>query len=104
MSAVQRVVIHRGGCMKLEIEVTEEEIKSAIERKVRTAIADQTNSYGTERYIQKSVKENWQKAVDDIVIAYLADSEKLKAKIAEQVEKKLKAKINAVLAQASKGV
>ena len=90
--------------MKLEIEVTEDEIKSAIERKVRTAIADQTNSYGTEQYIQKSVKENWQKAVDDMVIAYLADSEKLKAKIAEQVEKKLKAKINAVLAQASKGV
>lgn len=90
--------------MKLEIEVTEEEIKSAIERKVRTAIADQTNSYGTEQYIQKSVKENWQKAVDEMVVAYLADSEKLKAKIAEQVEKKLKAKINAVLAQAGKGV
>jgi uncharacterized protein YaaW (UPF0174 family) len=90
--------------MKLEIEVTEEEIKSAIERKVRTAIADQTNSYGTEQYIQKSVKENWQKAVDDMVVLYLADSEKLKAKIAEQVEKKLKAKINSVLAQASKGV
>jgi len=90
--------------MKLEIEITEEEIKSAIERKVRTAIADQTNSYGTEQYIQKSVKENWQKAVDDMVVAYLADGEKLKAKIAEQVEKKLKANINAVLAQASKGV
>ena len=90
--------------MKLEIEVTEEEIKSAIERKVRTAIADQTSSYGTDQYIQKSVKENWQKAVDDMVIEYLSNSEAIKKRIADNVEKKLKAKINAVLAQAGKGV
>ena len=32
--------------MKLEIEITEDEIKSALERKVRTAIADQTNQWG----------------------------------------------------------
>ena len=77
--------------MKLEIEVTEEEIKSAIERKVRTAIADQTASYGTEQYIQKSVKENWQKAVDDMVVDYLSNSEAIKKRIADNVEKKLKA-------------
>ncbi len=90
--------------MKLEIEVTEEEIKSAIERKVRTAIADQTSSYGTDQYIQKSVKESWQKAVDDMVIEYLSNSEAIKKRIADNVEKKLRAKINAVLAQAGKGV
>jgi uncharacterized protein YaaW (UPF0174 family) len=90
--------------MKLEIEVTEEEIKSAIERKVRTAIADQTSSYGTDQYIQKSVKEYWQKAVDDMVVEYLSNSEAIKKRIADNVEKKLKAKINAILSQAGKGV
>lgn len=90
--------------MKLEIEVTEEEIKSAIERKVRTAIADQTSSYRTYQYIQKSVKENWQKAVDDMVVEYLSNSEAIKKRIADNVEKKLKARINAILSQAGKGV
>ena len=42
--------------VKVEIEITEEEIKSAIERKVRTAIADQTSNYGVEQYIKESVK------------------------------------------------
>lgn len=31
--------------MKLEIEITEDEIRSAIERKVRVSIADISNSY-----------------------------------------------------------
>lgn len=47
--------------MKLEIEITEEEIKSAIERKVRTAIADQTSNYGVEQDIKESVKSKWRK-------------------------------------------
>ena len=41
--------------MKLEIEITEEELRSAIERKVRTAVADQTNSYGTDAYIKEQL-------------------------------------------------
>ena len=45
--------------MKLEIEITEEELRSAIERKVRTAVADQTNSYGTDAYIKEQVKAHW---------------------------------------------
>ena len=34
--------------MKLEIEITEDEIRSAIQRKVRTSIADQTNTFATD--------------------------------------------------------
>jgi len=30
--------------MKFEIEITEEELRSAIERKVRAAVADQSNT------------------------------------------------------------
>lgn len=88
--------------MKLEIEITEEEIKSAIERKVRTAIADQTSNYGVEQYIKESVKSKWREVVDRMVEEYLSDSEKLKAKVISEVDKKLKAKIQAVMNMAAK--
>ncbi len=88
--------------MKLEIEITEEEIKSAIERKVRTAIADQTSNYGVEQYIKESVKSKWREVVDRMVEEYLSDSEKLKAKVISEVDKKLKAKIQAVMNMANK--
>lgn len=88
--------------MKLEIEITEEEIKSAIERKVRTAIADQTSNYGVEQYIKESVKSKWKEVVDRMVEEYLSDSEKLKAKVISEVDKKLKAKIQAVMNMANK--
>ena len=88
--------------MKLEIEITEEEIKSAIERKVRTAIADQTSNYGVEQYIKESVKSKWKEVVDRMVEEYLSDSEKLKAKVVSEVDKKLKAKIQAVMNMATK--
>ena len=88
--------------MKLEIEITEEEIKSAIKRKVRTAIADQTSNYGVEQYIKESVKSKWREVVDRMVEEYLSDSEKLKAKVISEVDKKLKAKIQAVMNMATK--
>ena len=88
--------------MKLEIEITEEEIKSAIERKVRTAIADQTSNYGVEQYIKESVRSKWKEVVDRMVEEYLSDSEKLKAKVISEVDKKLKAKIQAVMNMAAK--
>jgi len=88
--------------VKLEIEITEEEIKSAIERKVRTAIADQTSNYGVEQYIKESVKSKWREVVDRMVEEYLSDSEKLKAKVISEVDKKLKAKIQAVMNMAAK--
>ena len=88
--------------MKLEIEITEEEIKSAIERKVRTAIADQTSNYGVEQYIKESVKSKWKEVVDRMVEEYLSDSEKLKAKVISEVDKKLKAKLQAVMNMAAK--
>ena len=88
--------------MKLEIEITEEEIKSAIERKVRTAIADQTSNYVVEQYIKESVRSKWKEVVDRMVEEYLSDSEKLKAKVISEVDKKLKAKIQAVMNMAAK--
>lgn len=83
--------------MKLEIEITEDEIKTALERKVRVAIADQTAQYSVDAYIKEQVKLHWQGAVDSLVKEALLDTPRLKEKVANEIEKKLKAQLNAAL-------
>ena len=83
--------------MKLEIEITEDEIRSAVERKVRTAVADQTNQWNVNSYIKERVKEHWKLAVDALVSEALNDSKTLREKIAAELERKLRAQLTAAM-------
>ena len=58
--------------MKLEIEITEDEIKSAIERKIRVAIANETNAWNNEESIKSKVKLFWHETMEQIVKEELA--------------------------------
>jgi len=87
--------------MKLEIEITEDEIRSAVEHKVRTAVADQTNQWNVDSYIKERVKEHWKLAVDGLVAEVLNDSKALREKIAAELEKKLRAQLSAALRNAA---
>ena len=90
--------------MLLNIEITEAEIQAAIERKVRVAISDQTNSWRTDNYIKEQVKKHWQGAVDNLVKEALENSDKLRASIAAEVERKLKAQVSAAIKAATQKV
>jgi len=90
--------------MLLNIEITEAEIQAAIERKVRVAISDQTNSWGTDNYIKEQVKKHWQGAVDNLVKEALENSDKLRASIAAEVERKLRAQVYAAIKAAAQKV
>ena len=83
--------------MKVEIEITEAEIKSAIERKVRVAIADETNSYRTDQAIKDAVKKQWSKTVESVVAECLEDSPALRDKIMASIEAKLKGQLTAMM-------
>ena len=83
--------------MKLEIEITDEEIKSAMERKVRTAIADQTNQWGTDTYIKEMVRDTWKRVVAEMVEEEFKDSERMREKIRAAIEAKLKGQITALM-------
>lgn len=85
--------------MKLEIEITEEEIRSAIERKVRTAIADQTNQWGVDAFIKQRVAEHWKLAVEALIVEVMYDSDNLRTKILAALENKLRAQLTAALKQ-----
>lgn len=88
--------------MKLEIEVTEDEIRSAIERKARTAIADQTNAYNTDVYIKEQVRAHWHKAVDNLIVEEMYNSQSLREKIRGEFERKLRLQLSAAIKTASK--
>ena len=83
--------------MKLEIEITEDEIRSAVERKIRVAVADQSNQWGADDYIKKQVKEKWQTAVDAIILDALNNSQAMRDKIAAELERKIRAQLAAAM-------
>jgi len=83
--------------MKLEIEITEAELKSAVERKVRTAVSDQTNQWSVDSYIKEQVKKHWQGAVESLVLEMLNDSPRMKEKIQAAIEAKLRGQITALM-------
>jgi hypothetical protein len=88
--------------VKLEIEITEEEIRSAVERKVRTAIADQTHNWGVDIYIKDQVKKRWKDSVDALILEGLNNSVALQDKIRIEIERKLRAKITSLLKESTK--
>ena len=83
--------------MKLEIEITEDEIRSAVERKIRVAVADQSNQWGADEYIKKQVKAQWQTAVDAMILEALNNSQALRDKIAAELERKIRAQMAAAM-------
>ncbi len=83
--------------MKLEIEITEAEIKSAIERKIRVAIADETSSWGADNFIKAAVKNHWAASVDRVILECLQDTPRIQEKIKAAIEAKLKGQLTAMM-------
>ena len=83
--------------MKLEIEVPEADIKSAIERKVRAAVADQSSDWGFSEYIKAQVKAHWKTRADAMILEILEDHEVIRVRIMAELEKKIKAQLSAAM-------
>ena len=83
--------------MKYEIEITDDEIRSALERKIRVAIADQTNQWGTGQALQAAVKAHWKDVMERIVTEELAKVPALRLKVAQAIEAKLRGQLNAAM-------
>lgn len=87
--------------MRVEIEISEEELRTSVERKVRSAIADQANTHMAESYIKDQVRAIWKSSVDALVAEALSNSGVLREKIAAEIEKKLRAQLAVALKNAS---
>ena len=85
--------------MKLEIEISEDEIKKAIQRKVKFALEDKANEWTTDAYIRDQIKAKFNSAIDALISEELNNSVVLKEKIQNEIEKELRAQLNKVLAK-----
>ena len=83
--------------MKLEVEITEAEIKSAIERKIRVAIADETNGWAADNFIKTMVKTYWKDTVDKLILEELTKTPRIQEKIRAAIEAKLKGQLTAMM-------
>ena len=83
--------------MKLEVEITEDEIRSAIERKIRVAVAEYSDRYGMDRDIKDMIQKNWGVIAEKIIVEELANSGKLRERIRTILENKIKAQLQAVM-------
>jgi len=89
--------------MKIELEITEEEIRDALARKVRVAIADQTNQWSVDDFIKATVRKYWQEVADKMVKECLENSEDMRTRIIAAVERKLKSQVTALMKYQAKG-
>ena len=83
--------------MKLEVEITEQEIKDALDRKVRQAIAEQNASWNAANEIKDRTKKAWSEAVESLLADILGSSAELKKMVDAEVEKRVKARVTAAL-------
>lgn len=88
--------------MKFEVEISEEELRAAIQSKIREGMAVLLNSYTTDIYIQEQIKRNWRQAVDALVLEALSDHKELRARISAELERKLRLQLTAAIKEAGK--
>lgn len=83
--------------MKIEIEVTEAQIKDAIERHIRVAIANMNAGYCADESIRDKCKKFWNDTADKIIQETIGDDKKLKKMIEERVASEVDKRVNKVL-------
>lgn len=83
--------------MKLEIEISEDEMLRVANEQIHRAINDKANSFGVDKYIKEAIEARWQSTVNSIIDAALNDIPAIKAKITQEIEKKLRAQLAKVL-------
>lgn len=83
--------------LSINIEVTKEELKDALERKVRVAVAQYCDHWNVERMVRDIINQEAPQILTDLVKAQLADSEALKEQVRKALENKLKAQLTKVL-------
>lgn len=83
--------------MKLEIEISEDILRESVNRQIRDLVESKANAWGTEKLLREAIESQWGNVVTRLVTEALQDSPKLKAKIAAEIERKLRAQLNAAI-------
>ena len=87
--------------MKIELEITDEEIRQTLNSVVKAAVKFPLNHWSVADQVKKMVQVQWpliiEDMIKDMIQEMVKDHEAMKAKIAEETAKKLRAQVNAAL-------
>jgi hypothetical protein len=83
--------------MKLEIEVSEAELKDALARHVRTAVADRVNSWGQQAKLKEIVAAKYDELVREIVVEELKKSDAIRKQVQEAMVSKIRGQLTAAM-------
>lgn len=83
--------------MKLEIEVSEIELKDALARHIRTAVADRVNSWGEAQNIKALVQAKYKELVAEIVEDELRNAPKIRELVQAALVNKIKGQLTAAM-------
>lgn len=85
----------------MNIEIPDEELKEAVQAAVRKAARDAAASYSVSSYIELAVRERIKGVADAMVLEAIKDAPAIKAKIAAEVESRLRKQVAAALKAAA---
>lgn len=83
--------------MKIEVEVTEAELKDALARHVRTAVADRVNAWGSAQKLKDMVAAEYERVVRQIVVEELGKSEKVRQQVHDAMVAKIRGQLTAAM-------
>ncbi len=89
---------------EIDIDISHTDVAMAASSYVKDAIKAQTYRWMTEKYIADRVKELWDSELDKMIKHHIADSPALEGKIRQTIQKKLRAKISALMNSAENNV
>ena len=84
--------------MKIEIEVAEAEIKDAIERKARLAVAEYNDrKWINGPVISASIKKYWTETVDKIIKEQIENSDAIRQAVIKKIESRIQSQVTALM-------
>lgn len=86
--------------MKLEIEISEDEIRDSVTGLISAVIMERANSWTSREDIRRIVEKHWGSTVEVIVQEELKKSDDIRDQIKEVMERKLKAQLTTLLKKA----
>ena len=83
--------------MKIEIEISDEMIRAALEETVTNHVREVLRGWAIPDEVKRMVKERWPEVVGAMIDDQVADHERLREQIADEMARKLRLQVAAAL-------
>lgn len=86
--------------MKIEFEISDDDLRAHLHDTIRIQVNSVLDIWSVKDQVEKMVKQQWPDAIRGVIDEMVSDHAAIRAKIAEEIAKKLRAQVAAALKQA----